>query len=228
MVSFHCSKPLTNSHMKLLAQSCDMLDNLNLGLKEQCDFYRDFDFDFDDDGLCALANSCRNLCKVQLTYRLHVGDVGVESLVRSCKNLTVLNLSGCVNVTDELLKVIGEECYLHDLVLDGCYLITDLGLKYLMNGDLKYHLGTLDLGECDKISDDGIRCLKDIVNLKNLNLCECGNNVADFGIVDLLSEQPNIKILDLSWLKNISDVSLSVIGSKCLKLESIIWFVVRL
>ncbi|XP_071688310.1 uncharacterized protein [Rutidosis leptorrhynchoides] len=211
------NKPLNNSHLKLLAQSCLKLSYLHLGYP-----VRNFERDFDDDGLCALANSCKNLRHVQVNYRLNFGDPGTMSLVRSCsKNLTTLVLSGCVKITDESLKVIGEEClYLQKLVLRGCSMITDLGLKYLVNGDLKYDLRILDLSRCDKISDDGIRCLTKIVKLDSLNLSRCGNHVTDSGIVDLLvSQQSNIWSLNLSGLMNISDMSLAVMGTKCLKLK---------
>nr|XP_043611923.1 F-box protein SKP2A-like [Erigeron canadensis] len=219
LLNFHCPKPLLNHHIKLLAKSCPKLRELHLPLDENSD-QDEFEFDFDDDGLCAIANGCKELLGVDLSGRLHVGDVGIVSLLRSCKRVYNLTLAGCVRVTDESLKVIGE-CYLEMLVLKGCYLITDLGLKYLAEGELKHYLDNLNLSECDRISDDGIIYLKEMGGLMCLNLSKCGVNVTDTGLVDYLSEFQNLYWLDLSWLVNVTDISLSVIATKCLMLVEI-------
>ncbi|KAI3696483.1 hypothetical protein L1987_79501 [Smallanthus sonchifolius] len=219
---FHCNKPLSNNHLKLLAQSCPNLKLLDLRPAQDLDPPEpgEFEFDFDDDGLCAVANACNRLCEVHLNRRLHVGDAGIVSLATSCKNLTFLNLKGCIRVTDDSLKAIGESDILN-LNLEGCYLITDLGLEYLATGDLKNSLQHLVLTECDRISDHGVIHLNQIVGLTDLNLSKCGVHVTDTGIVALLSQLPNIEILDLSWLINVNDISLLAIGSKCLKLKEI-------
>nr|XP_043636536.1 F-box protein At3g58530-like [Erigeron canadensis] len=150
---FKCHKPLSNDHMKLLAQSCPQLSIL--------DIYLDQNFDpsepnFDDDGLCAVANACMHLSKVFLNRRLHISDVGVAYLIARLNSLISLDLSGCVNVTDESLKAIGESKCLGGLFLAGCSRITDLGLKYLAKGNVRKCLAQLTLAECDRISDNGI------------------------------------------------------------------------
>ncbi|GJR57176.1 leucine-rich repeat, cysteine-containing subtype protein [Tanacetum coccineum] len=104
-----------------VAKSCHNLQHLKLNHCEKTDF------DFDDDGLCAVAKACSRLNEVQLDGWLHVGDVGVECLVRSCKDLRALNLSRCERVTDESLKSIRESNSLQKLYLEGC-LISDMGL----------------------------------------------------------------------------------------------------
>ena len=132
LLSFECCLPLSNNHMKHLAQSCPNIHFLML-----CLLYNNpLVYDFDDDGLLAVVNACRHLVKVDLSRRLHVGDLGVVSLVRSSKKLRWLTLEGCANVTNETLKAIGETSCLRKLDLTGCFLITDLGLKYLASGDL--------------------------------------------------------------------------------------------
>ncbi|KAL8224558.1 hypothetical protein R6Q57_020033 [Mikania cordata] len=224
---FQCYKQLSNTHLKLLAQSCPKLQILRLGTTldpfyELGDFGFDFDLDndFDDDGLCAVGSSCSNLCYVNLGMRLHVGDAGIVSLVTSCKNLIRLNLEGCIRVTDESLKAIGESG-IRNLNLGRCYLITGMGLECLAYGNLKNCLKQLNLTRCDRISDHGVIYLNHMVGLTDLNLSKCGVHVTDSSIVALLSQLPNIEILDLSWLINITDTSLLAIGSKCLKLEKI-------
>ncbi|KVH90337.1 F-box/LRR-repeat protein 4-like [Cynara cardunculus var. scolymus] len=224
LVAFECSKPLSNTHMKLLAQSCPKLQYLKLSLEQnshpdQMDS-ESGEFDFDDDGLCAVSNACCHLFEVILCRRLHVGDVGVASLIRSCKDLAILDLSGCVGVKDESLKAIGEASRLSILILHGCSLITDLGLEYLANGDVKNCLEELVLAECDRISDGGIIFLKQMVRLTDLNLSKCGANVTDFGLMALF-QIGNFERLNLSWLLNVTDISLFDIATWCLKLTAI-------
>lgn len=223
MVTFRCFKPLSNTYIILLARSSPNLRSLTLVSAQHFDPQKavyeegEYEFDFDDDGLCKLANACKRLYEVNLSRRLHVGDVGVYSLVRSCKNLARLYLDKCVGVTDESLKAIGESNSLKHVSLKGC-LITDLGLEYLTIGNLKNTLIGLDLCACDRISDAGIFYLKELRCLTYLNLSKCG--VTDTGVV-ALTRIPNIEILELSWLSSITNISLCEIASKCLKLESI-------
>lgn len=184
--SFQCSKPLPNKHMKLLSQSCPKLMCLNLGIEEKLDreaYSESSVFDFDDDGLCIVGSACIHLDVLNLNGRSRVGDVEVRSLVRSFMNLNFLSLKGCVNVTDESLKTIGEANRLETLELDGCFLITDLGLEFLANGNVKNCLRHLFLSECNRISDDGIHHLKQMVGLEYLDLSKCGENVTDSGVV---------------------------------------------
>ncbi|KVH90338.1 F-box/LRR-repeat protein 4-like [Cynara cardunculus var. scolymus] len=223
--SFECSKPLSNTHMKLLAQSCPKLRSLNLNSEvnsnpDQADLVPG-EFDFNDDGLCSVVNACSNLYAVLLSQRSYIGDVGVASLIKqSSKSLTYLDLSRCVNVTDESLKAIGKASCLRVLSLQGCRLITDLGLSYLANGNVRNCLEVLNLAECDKISDNGMFCLKQMLRLTDLNLSKCGVNVTSKGILSLC-QLPNIERLDLSWLINITDMTLTVIASEFVKLKAL-------
>lgn len=175
LISFTCSKPLSNAHMKFLAQSCPKLNYLKLGLDQSFSHHQVESkvtssgskscshlygkSDFDDDGLCSIANSCSNLGEVDLRKRLNVGDVAIVTLVRSSKFLIALDLWGCVNVTNKSLKAIGES-NLRCLSLQGCHLITDLGLKYLVNGNVRNHLIEIVVAECKGITDAGIIDLK--------------------------------------------------------------------
>nr|GEW07071.1 hypothetical protein [Tanacetum cinerariifolium] len=162
-VEFKCLKPLSNTYMKLLARLSPKLQKLDLELK-----YKPCELDFDDDGLRTVANACSHLRQIVLSRRLRVGDLGVDSIVRSrlrvgdlgvdsivrsCKNLQELDLSGCLSITDESLKAIGESNSLLILNLSYC-LITDMGLEYLADGNLTNSLTGLDLSGCYRISDD--------------------------------------------------------------------------
>ena len=216
LFSFECHEPFSNNHMKLIAESCPNIEHLYISKS----YYLDHEMDkleFDDVGLCAIANACSHLVDVNLNRRLHIKEIGIGSLVRSCKNLKILDLDCCVNVTDISLKMIGEATCIEELHLGCCDLISDLGLEYLVDGDLKYCLTTLYLYNCDRITDNGIIHLKKLVSLRTLNLSRCGANITDHGVV-ALCELPNLEILYLDFLTNITDISLLEIGRKCLKM----------
>ncbi|PWA70961.1 Leucine-rich repeat, cysteine-containing subtype [Artemisia annua] len=200
IIQFRCTKQLSNAHMKLLTKCCPNIQRLDLSSRQDSNAHtQPTGFDFDDDGLCAVANACSHLRYVKLSRRLHVGDVGIVSLVRSCKKLEDLDLERCVGVTDESLKAIGEAGCVSFLNLRGCSLITDLGLE---------------------ISDNGISHFKQMVGLDYLDLSKCGTNVTISGIL-AVSQIPNISRLNLSWLINVTNTSLSDIASTCRKLEVI-------
>jgi hypothetical protein len=148
--------------------------------------------------------------EVDLTERLLIRDVRFDSIVRSCKNLKTLDLGGCLSVTDESLKSLGASKSITQLILTGC-MITDLGLEYLANGDLKNCLKSLFLDECDRISDVGFSYLKQMVILHHLVLSNCGVLNIDSGTL-AISQIPNINTLHLLWSTNITDISLSHIA----------------
>ncbi|GKD61565.1 leucine-rich repeat, cysteine-containing subtype protein [Tanacetum coccineum] len=197
--------------MRLIADSCLNLKNLVLSIKQNLD-PEVGKLEFNDVGLQAVADACIHLVYVSLS--------GIGSLVRSCKNLRTLILKDCVNVTDKALKIIAEAACLKDLHLQGCYLISDLGLAYLANGDLKHCLLRLYLDKCDRITDNGIIHLKKLVTLCSLSFLRCGGKITDYGIV-ALCELPNIESLNLDYLFNITDISLLEIGRKYSNITSI-------
>ncbi|GJX39143.1 ribonuclease H-like domain-containing protein [Tanacetum coccineum] len=195
--------------MKLLAQSCPKLRILGLALEKNLEPKVDYESDFDDDGLCAVANACCQLESVSLSRRLHVGDVGVVSILRSSKNITSLDLGRCVKVTDESLKAIGEATRLRSLNLQGCYLITDLGLKYLATRDLKNSLMFLYFNECVKISDTGcceaitgeaLHAFADHPTLSYLALYLCHNISWEKVVSGSLVLSPIAEVVDLVLL----------------------------
>ncbi|PWA70960.1 Zinc finger, C2H2 [Artemisia annua] len=69
-----------------------------------------------------------------------------------------------------------------------------------------------------KITDNGIFNLQRMTRLTRVNLSKCGDNVSDSGILGL-TQIPYIRILDLSWLINVTDTSLIYIASMVLKLK---------
>ncbi|PWA71136.1 Leucine-rich repeat, cysteine-containing subtype [Artemisia annua] len=59
-----------------------------------------------------------------------------------------------------------------------------------------------------------------MVGLESLDLSKCGENVTDSGVM-AISQLPSIRSLDLSWLINVTDISLFRIAIYCLELIEI-------
>lgn len=94
-------------------------------------------------------------------------------------------------------------------------------MGYIANGrDLRNCLYTLDLAECDVISDDGFIFLNQMVKLTNLNFSKCGVNVTDHGVSNK-SQIQDINILDFSWLINVTGISMFDIAKNCWNLSYI-------
>ncbi|MCD7458332.1 hypothetical protein HAX54_037928 [Datura stramonium] len=219
---FETSEEVTNTHLEILAEKCLRIQVLNLNFKKKNKIY-DESFvldDFDENGLCFIAMGCSCLNTVSLRKRSGVGDAGVISLVSFLPKLIDLDLSYCDKVSDEALRVIGSSSSLKNLNLKGCWLVSDVGLKSLVRGPLRMILKKLIIAECDRITDCGVLSLMQLCCLEELNLAECGPNVTDIaGEAIALSE--SLKILNLSWLVNVSDATVVALAEGCKNLDAL-------
>ncbi|KAL6344694.1 hypothetical protein AAG906_002600 [Vitis piasezkii] len=217
LVTFQASGLICNAHLECVAQTCPKIEVLNLNTRKMHD-----DLDESDElsglngGIHAIANGCRELRKVYLRRR-GIGNFGVVSLLNFGKNLTELDLGRCNRITDQALEAIGYATSLCVLNLRCCWLITDSGLAMLANGSTARTLKKLIIAECERITDYGLSCLQQMCCLEELNLAECGPAVTDIGGVAVASI-PTLKWLNLSWLINISDVTLTAIAEHSQKL----------
>ena len=143
-----CNK-ITNDGIITIAQNLKLLQSIVLkGL------------DISDKAVEAIANSCQNLQKIDLTNCRQITDSGVAALSSKCRMLRELNVEECFKITDESVKVLSNECLvLSVLSLAGCHDITNKSLGYLE--DLKT-LNSLDVRFCNKLT------LKNIIRLINV------------------------------------------------------------
>nr|GMC91660.1 F-box/LRR-repeat protein 4-like [Ipomoea batatas] len=225
LLKFECSEVISNSHVQFLAQTCPRIQSLNLNFKEKTQIYYETDDnlsfdDFDDEGLRAIAKGCCDLNSVLLRKRSGVGDAGVSSLVNFAPNLRVLDLSCCRRVTDEGLRSIGTANSLENLNLQGCCLISDVGLGSLAIGPLCHTLKKLIIAECDRISDSGVGSLVKLRSLEGLDLGDCGPKVTDISATAFAAMRSLMR-LNLSWLVNVSDHTLISLAQNCKNLTSL-------
>ncbi|GJX03221.1 leucine-rich repeat, cysteine-containing subtype protein [Tanacetum coccineum] len=227
--------------MELLARPCPNLQQLRFSLVEEIDPHKEdneaseFDFDFDDDGLCVVANSCSRLNEVDLSGSVTdesfkaigelnslrhlclggclISDLGLEYMANgNLKNcLQKFHMDKCDNVSDESLKSIGELIILRHLCLGGCK-ISDLGLDYMAKGNLRNFLQKLHIDKCDNVCGNGVSYLKQMSKLTYMNLSGC-ESVTDESLKSI-GELELLRHLCLGGCK-ISDVGLEYMTGIC-------------
>ncbi|CAN0907205.1 F-box/LRR-repeat protein 4 [Linum grandiflorum] len=166
MIEFESSRLLTDAHLQLVARCCPKIEVLNLTLNQSseadhfdgCDEITTFG-DVGDLGIFAIANRCSGLRIVVLRRRANVGNFGVIHLANCARSLTILDFGWCSLIDDRSVEVISGLSSLQVLNLEGCSLITDLGLGYLASGSSSTTLKKLVVAECDRITDHGVYLL---------------------------------------------------------------------
>jgi len=112
-------------------------------------------------------------------------------MISQCKELRSLSLTCCGRLKDDALQLISQECpLLTDITLNGCYMITDLGLCEIVTSHPKlehlnlmwsskftksfvedltttcHSLKTLQFSHCTQLTDEMINQLSDLGNLR--------------------------------------------------------------
>lgn len=132
--------------------------------------------------------------------------------MESCDSgLVKVNLSGCSNLTDEVVSAIAR---LHGgtleiLNLDGCTKVTDKGLFEIANNCLV--LNDLDVSKCS-ITDSGIAALArgGQMNLQILSLSGC-SKVSDRSLPNLLKLGSTLVGLNLQHCNSISNSTVELL-----------------
>lgn len=227
LLSLEAGRGLCDPDLALIARLCPHLQSLNLNISKSRDlidlnFSEEYEYDaIGDQGVSAIAAGCKDLRRVTLRWRQGVGDVGVSALLKSCENLTYLDLSRCKRLTDQALEAMAGANSLQVAILKGCTLVTDWGLNVLASGRTARTLRRLDLSECDQLMDNGVASLHRMSALQILYLAECGPRITDIGGVGV-ALVTTLQSLNLSWLINVSDLSILTIADNCADLRELI------
>jgi Ran GTPase-activating protein (RanGAP) involved in mRNA processing and transport len=170
---------ITTSALRSIFQGCNLLEVLNLS----------YCTDLTDAELHLLR--CKNLQKIILKECVHVSDSGFHSIAMYSPRLEEVDCtrnSMTFKFTDSTLMSLGEKCkYIKKLSLNGCRLISDLGISWLAQGCTQ--LEHLDLSGC--------------VDLTNMAAAHLGNHC------------PALKTLSLFGLKCMSDTAVRAISDGC-------------
>jgi Leucine-rich repeat (LRR) protein len=139
---------------------------------------------------------------------------GLLRFLKACPNLENLTLSGCAAVDDEVVNAITRR-NLHTLDLTNCERITDSGVKSLARCT---KLTNLRLSKCN-VSDDAVSHL-----VRGFDKVEA---IFVHGIAPHESEYSGCKQLEtlvldgIQWRTNVSDTALIAIGEQCPRLTTL-------
>lgn len=207
----------------ILARTCSELRTINL---ERCNI---------DGGAISALLQCKHLISVNLTGCTKISPSEMKEILRiptiqnlSFKNCTQvtedvfeqlseklqqLDISECDKITDTaVLKIAANNtCNLKSFKISG-KLITDRSISQFVNTFPK--LEHLELNGCDQISDITVRCLAACKQLTILDLSSCGYITPGAFTPSPDLTLSNLKQLNLSCCKNISDETIFHI-SKC-------------
>lgn len=86
-----------------------------------------------------------------------IGDDGLAALANGCRKLKKLNLSYCSKITDRGMEYLGYLTELSELEMRSLLNITGAGLASLASGCKR--LSELDLKNCENITDSGFWAL---------------------------------------------------------------------
>eukprot|EP01113_Clastostelium_recurvatum_P019350 TRINITY_DN2281_c0_g1_i3.p1 TRINITY_DN2281_c0_g1~~TRINITY_DN2281_c0_g1_i3.p1 ORF type:complete len:1891 (-),score=415.16 TRINITY_DN2281_c0_g1_i3:873-6545(-) len=191
-----------------------------------------------DASLFTLASHCPNLTNLDCSQCDKVTDLGVTKISQGCMNMQALSLDEC-NITDVGVSALAASAdggehgcfFLESIRLAYCRHLTDVSLRKLSIGcpnlttlDLSYcnfnnqtpNEAMAPIGEC--ITAMGLReSLKRWPRLTTLRLRGMDGLTTE-SILD--GTHPSLRVLNLSWCRNIEDQALASISRQCPALET--------
>ncbi|OWM67079.1 F-box/LRR-repeat protein 3 isoform X2 [Punica granatum] len=149
-------------------------------------------FGIDDNSLAAVKQGCKSLKALDISSCQNISHVGLSSIASSTEGLQQLTLAYGSPVTAPLAASLKKLIMLQSIKLDGCS-VTCSGLKAI--------------GSC-------------FVSLRELSLSKC-SGVTDEGFSFLVTRQKQLKKLDITCCRQITDVSIAHVTSSCTGLTSL-------
>ncbi|KAG7455839.1 hypothetical protein MATL_G00245230 [Megalops atlanticus] len=177
-----------------------------------------------DSALRAVAEACK-LRRIGVEGNNRITDAGWKSLCRSSPCLRHIHAVDCRGLTDVTMRAIGSLKSLISLNVADCVRVSDVGVRWLVDGPSGARIQELDLTNCVRISDSSLmRIVQKCTSLKHLKLCYC-DHLTDAG-VEWLGGASSLISLDLSGT-SIQDQSLTALGNnpglKKLNLSECLW-----
>lgn len=182
-----------------------------------------------DEGVRAIARSCRNLLALDISYITdtsdtsvlsigkhltklntlkmaglrYVTDRGVGGMSKRCRKLTELDVSGCVQFTARAIRDVASMRDLHTLNISSCSLMGNSVFKSIPRR--VHHLIARDL---PRINDDGmhnlVNCTRD---LRSLDLTDCPQ-ITGAAVAELVGKYVNMTSLDTTGCEAVDSVEL--------------------
>jgi F-box/leucine-rich repeat protein 2/20 len=184
-----CSKLCT-----LLAEGLPLLEGLNLQLLPRM-------------------NNVLETLDLSRNHNLHF--MTIPSIVKVfATKLISLNLSECIDINDETLIALGRYCLkLEVLKLSSCSLISDIGIKRLVQLDIVSNSNHAEFNEEISTSNGCKR-------LRVLDLAGCFQ-ITNVGIFSISTSCGNLETINLSGLRRVNGEGLRSLFKNCKRLNSL-------
>ena len=179
-------KGLTNTALRIMAQSCPQLEHLNIS----------WCINLDTRGLFRVVQSCPKLKDLRAgEVRGFYDKTFLLELFRR-NTLERLVLSHCIDLDDDGLQMLIQGIEPEVDPLTGRAIVPPRNLRHL------------DVSRCSQLTDAGVKCLAyNVPQLCGLQLSHC-EELTDNALDGILESVPSLTHLDLEGLNNLSNNSL--------------------
>lgn len=219
---------VSNTSCKIIAESCPQLETFNVSW---CD-------KVEAKGIKAIVESCPKLRDLRAGEIRGFDDISTAEAIYNTNNLERLVLCGCVELTDDALKVMMQGLDPEIDILTDRPIVPPRKLRHL------------DLSRCNRLSSAGVKAIGyNVPELEGLQLSGC-KSITDAALEPILASTPRLTHLELedledltnslmsehlakapcaetlehlsiSYCENISDVGMLPVLQKCLRLKSV-------
>lgn len=171
-----------------------------------------------DRSIVRIAHACgKTLKEIDLSY-MSISEESIAAISAHCSNLTQLDLTACEVTDDALLTLEEGSCFeLRRLTLSSCERITNVGVSAALRGCTQ--LTQLTLPHTIIADEDLVTIASHGTNLKVLNLSGC-KRITDTGVRVIAQGCVRLALLILDWT-NISDESLIALATYAKALEGV-------
>ncbi|KAI9769902.1 MAG: hypothetical protein M1835_006624 [Candelina submexicana] len=177
---------VTNSAMKIIAQSCPSVEYLNVSWCSN----------LDTRGIRKVLEACPKLKDLRAGEIVGFDNEEFMLALFEKNTLETLILNHCSSLTDEALKILVEGVEPEIDVLTERPMVPPRKLKHL------------DLTRCQGLTDKGVKSLAgNVPHIEGLQLSKC-NLLTDDALTDLIASVPRLTHLDLEELDELSNTTL--------------------
>lgn len=175
-------------------------------------------FSIDDDSLVALKHGCKSLKKLDMSSCQNVSHVGLSSLTSDARSLQQLALAYGSPVTHALADSLQDLSMLQSIKLDGCA-VTYAGLKGI--GNWCALLREVSLSKCSGVTDEGLSSL--VMKHRDLRKLDvtCCRKITQVSIAYITNSCPALTSLKMESCTLVPSEAFVLIGQRCLCLEEL-------
>ncbi|XP_048015444.1 dynein regulatory complex subunit 6 isoform X1 [Megalobrama amblycephala] len=157
-------------------------------------------------------SQCRNLQELNLSECLNVNDENMKMILEGCHSLLYLNLA-FTHITNATIRVLSRCCLtLRSLNLAYCMGFSDKGLQYLTTGKGCHRLSHLDLSGCSQISVDGFTYVAEACSSLQQIVLDDLPTLTDTCLQVLVSKCRSLTVISLLDSPFVSDVAFKTIA----------------